>query len=71
VRNLVFLNNLLPPMGFIPHVKNRMFRFSLTLATLKSPNVQLHVGAGDGFFGGELAGRRRSPMRSRACNRSL
>src|SRR6267143_2613883 len=36
----------------------------------RPPNVPLHVGAGDGFFWGELAGLRRSPMCSSACNSS-
>ena len=47
-----------------------MFRSTLTLATLKPLNVQLHVGASDGFFGVGLAGCLRSPMRSSSCNSS-
>jgi len=45
-------------------------RTTLTLDTLKPLNVQLHVGDSDGFFGVELAGCRRSPMRSSSRNNS-
>jgi len=38
--------------------------------SLKPPNGQRHVGEGDGFFEGELAGCLRSPMRSSSCNNS-